>query len=113
MRIVRSPAQLRTTTCARTRQSAGAWRLAARWRTLASSAASCGARARGNLGIGASSEAPVPAQSRPWLRNGALGVVPELPDVTVYIEALERRVVGQPLARVRIWNPATRSRSGL
>jgi len=31
--------------------------------------------------------------------------VPELPDVTVYVEALERRVVGQPLERVRVWNP--------
>src|SRR5437016_14649648 len=28
--------------------------------------------------------------------------MPELPDITVYIEALESRVVGQPLQRVRI-----------
>jgi len=31
--------------------------------------------------------------------------VPELPDITVYIEALEARVVGQPLERVRIAKP--------
>jgi formamidopyrimidine-DNA glycosylase len=31
--------------------------------------------------------------------------VPELPDVTVYVEAIERRVLGQPLERVRVWNP--------
>jgi len=31
--------------------------------------------------------------------------VPELPDVVVYVEALERRIVGQPLLRVRLANP--------
>jgi formamidopyrimidine-DNA glycosylase len=31
--------------------------------------------------------------------------MPELPDVTVYVEAIERRVLGQPLERVRVWNP--------
>ena len=31
--------------------------------------------------------------------------MPELPDITVYIEALEARVVGQPLERVRIAKP--------
>jgi formamidopyrimidine-DNA glycosylase len=31
--------------------------------------------------------------------------MPELPDVTVYIEALERRIVGQPLERVRLASP--------
>src|SRR5436309_5411641 len=31
--------------------------------------------------------------------------MPELPDVTVYVEALEKRVLGQPLERVRVWNP--------
>jgi len=31
--------------------------------------------------------------------------VPELPDVTVYIEALERRLVGQPVQRVRVLSP--------
>jgi formamidopyrimidine-DNA glycosylase len=31
--------------------------------------------------------------------------MPELPDITVYIEALESRVVGQPLERVRIPKP--------
>ena len=31
--------------------------------------------------------------------------MPELPDVVVYLEALEPRVVGQPLDRLRIGNP--------
>ena len=31
--------------------------------------------------------------------------VPELPDVTVYLEALQQRVVGQPLTRLRLANP--------
>ena len=31
--------------------------------------------------------------------------MPELPDITVYIEALERRVLGQPLEEVRILSP--------
>jgi len=31
--------------------------------------------------------------------------VPELPDVTLYVEALERRVVGRVLERVRVANP--------
>src|SRR5512140_750061 len=31
--------------------------------------------------------------------------MPELPDVTVYREALERHIVGQPLERVRLLSP--------
>ncbi|MBA3656642.1 MAG: Fpg/Nei family DNA glycosylase [Gemmatimonadaceae bacterium] len=31
--------------------------------------------------------------------------MPELPDITVYIEALEKRVLGQPLQKVRIAKP--------
>jgi formamidopyrimidine-DNA glycosylase len=31
--------------------------------------------------------------------------MPELPDISVYIEALERRILGQPLARVRLASP--------
>ena len=31
--------------------------------------------------------------------------MPELPDVVVYVEALERRIVGLPLLRVRLANP--------
>ncbi len=31
--------------------------------------------------------------------------MPELPDITVYIEALERRIVGQPLEGVRLASP--------
>jgi len=32
-------------------------------------------------------------------------IMPELPDITVYIEALEKRVTGAPLERVRIGHP--------
>jgi formamidopyrimidine-DNA glycosylase len=32
-------------------------------------------------------------------------VMPELPDVTVYVEALQTRLVGQPLQRVRLSSP--------
>ena len=32
--------------------------------------------------------------------------MPELPDVTVYIEALDKRVVGRPLEAVRIISPS-------
>ncbi len=31
--------------------------------------------------------------------------MPELPDVTVYVECLQRRIVGQPLERVRLASP--------
>src|SRR5690349_22741702 len=31
--------------------------------------------------------------------------MPELPDITVYLEALQRRVVGHALSRVRIASP--------
>jgi formamidopyrimidine-DNA glycosylase len=31
--------------------------------------------------------------------------MPELPDITAYIDALAPRVLGQPLERVRIGNP--------
>ena len=31
--------------------------------------------------------------------------MPELPDITIYIEALERRILGQPLDQVRITSP--------
>ncbi len=31
--------------------------------------------------------------------------MPELPDITVYIEALERRIVGQPLETIRLASP--------
>ena len=34
-----------------------------------------------------------------------LPAMPELPDITVYIEALEARILGQPLEGVRIANP--------
>jgi formamidopyrimidine-DNA glycosylase len=33
-------------------------------------------------------------------------VVPELPDIVVYIEALERRIVGHPIERFRVASPA-------
>jgi formamidopyrimidine-DNA glycosylase len=38
----------------------------------------------------------------PWR---ILGSVPELPDIVLYIEALEPRIVGQPLEHVRIASP--------
>ena len=31
--------------------------------------------------------------------------MPELPDITIYVEALERRVIGERLERVRIQSP--------
>jgi len=31
--------------------------------------------------------------------------MPELPDLTIYVEALERRVMGTPLRRIRLGNP--------
>src|SRR6476620_9124103 len=31
--------------------------------------------------------------------------MPELPDIAVYLEALERRILGQPLAAVRLNSP--------
>src|SRR5262245_34863650 len=31
--------------------------------------------------------------------------MPELPDITIYIEALEARLLGQPLERIRLGNP--------
>ena len=31
--------------------------------------------------------------------------MPELPDVTVYVESIAARVVGQPLQRVRVASP--------
>ncbi|HSD40799.1 MAG TPA: DNA-formamidopyrimidine glycosylase family protein [Burkholderiales bacterium] len=46
--------------------------------------------------IGADSELPL---------NAGKGSVPELPDIAVYIEALEKRVVGRVLERIRLVNP--------
>jgi formamidopyrimidine-DNA glycosylase len=40
------------------------------------------------------------------LRNERGRCMPELPDVTVYIEALEKRIVDQPLQSVRIVSPS-------
>src|SRR5258705_5079562 len=34
-----------------------------------------------------------------------LSTMPELPDITIYIEALERRIVGEILEQVRLANP--------
>jgi formamidopyrimidine-DNA glycosylase len=31
--------------------------------------------------------------------------MPELPDITVYLEAIERRILGQPLTRIRVQSP--------
>ena len=35
----------------------------------------------------------------------AFFLMPELPDITIYVEALERRIVGQPLAKIRVHSP--------
>src|SRR5580698_5686995 len=37
--------------------------------------------------------------------EGVLTLMPELPDITIYVEALERRVIGERLDRVRIQSP--------
>ena len=37
--------------------------------------------------------------------HNAAAVMPELPDITIYLEALRPRVVGQPLQRVRLLSP--------
>jgi len=34
-----------------------------------------------------------------------VAIMPELPDVVVYLEALEKRIVGQPLERIRLASP--------
>jgi formamidopyrimidine-DNA glycosylase len=38
--------------------------------------------------------------------------MPELPDITVYIEALETRILGQTLEGVRIVSPFSPSHNG-
>src|SRR5262249_56133062 len=37
--------------------------------------------------------------------SGSPPAMPELPDVAVYIESLEPRIIGQPLERVRLRSP--------
>jgi formamidopyrimidine-DNA glycosylase len=37
--------------------------------------------------------------------NAGKTSVPELPDIAIYIEALEKRVVGRPIERIRLANP--------
>jgi formamidopyrimidine-DNA glycosylase len=37
--------------------------------------------------------------------RGSFPVMPELPDITVYVEALRRRLVGQPLEEARLHTP--------
>ena len=54
------------------------------------------ARAVISARVGADSELPL---------NAGKTSVPELPDIAIYIEALEQRVVGQVLERVRLANP--------
>src|SRR5262245_23857499 len=49
--------------------------------------------------------ADVRARPHPWLPAAGAGRMPELPDVTVYIEALEARVRDAQLERVRLSNP--------
>jgi formamidopyrimidine-DNA glycosylase len=40
-----------------------------------------------------------------WRNAGKLIPMPELPDITAYIRALEKRIVGQSLERVRLGSP--------
>jgi formamidopyrimidine-DNA glycosylase len=55
---------------------------------------------------GVSQELLPPAQALPASAPGRdHAAVPELPDLTVYAEALQRRIVGQPLERVRLASP--------
>lgn len=42
---------------------------------------------------------------RRWVTASVLREMPELPDIVVYIEALEKRVVGETLRRVRVTAP--------
>src|SRR5882724_12211830 len=37
--------------------------------------------------------------------HGKLAPMPELPDITIYVEALERHVVGQTLNQIRVASP--------
>ena len=39
------------------------------------------------------------------LTTSALGSMPELPDITVYIESLEARITGRRLEGIRLGNP--------
>jgi len=48
---------------------------------------------------------PKPALGRPAARSRGRAV-PELPDLTVYQEALAARIAGQPLERIRIQSPS-------
>ena len=46
---------------------------------------------------------PPDSYDRPWRRRiWQNDAVPELPDITVYLESLERYVLGQPIERIRI-----------
>jgi formamidopyrimidine-DNA glycosylase len=47
----------------------------------------------------------VPNRLRRAAAGCKLSAMPELPDITVYIEALERRIIGQPLEKVRLVSP--------
>src|SRR3984885_3584026 len=41
----------------------------------------------------------------PFVPRLCFAAMPELPDITVYLEALERRILGQVLLRVRVNSP--------
>ena len=62
------------------------------------------ARTRG-IGRMSTSEDYVDDQRRDRQSRLALQEMPELPDIVVYVEALERRIVGQPLVEVRLKTP--------
>ena len=56
--------------------------------------------------LACSSLGPFKAQTEHLLPSGSLLTVPELPDIVVYIEALEQRVLGQEVRDVRIASPS-------
>src|SRR5207249_633336 len=45
------------------------------------------------------------AAGRPPQVVGGRGAMPEFPDITVYIEALERRILGRPVERIELRSP--------
>src|SRR6266540_2744079 len=58
-------------------------------------------RSRSFSSIGCSTDS-----GRPQRRQYPTKIVPELPDITIYLEALAPRIVGQPLERARIVSPS-------
>lgn len=47
----------------------------------------------------------MPRNDKDCIRFGTIKTMPELPDITIYIEALEARLLNQPLEKVIVSNP--------